>query len=40
MLKAIETENVTKNIIQEITRKCASKGINITDNFAAYVVRI
>lgn len=40
MLKAIETENVTKNIIREITRESASRGINITDNCAAYVVRI
>lgn len=40
MLKATETENVIKNIIQEITRECASRGINITDNCAAYVVRV
>ncbi|XP_033608369.1 cilia- and flagella-associated protein 206 [Cryptotermes secundus] len=40
MLKAIETENVTKNIIREITRECASRGINITDNCAAYVIKL
>jgi hypothetical protein len=40
MLKAIETENVTKNIIHKITKECAVRGINITDNCAAYVVRI
>jgi hypothetical protein len=39
MQKAIETENVIKNIIWEIKRECASRGISITDNCAAYVVR-
>ena len=39
MLKANETENVIKNIIQEIIRECASRGVNVTDNCAAYVVR-
>ena len=38
MMKSIETENVIKNIIREITRECAAKGINISDNSAAYVV--
>jgi hypothetical protein len=39
MLKATETENVIKNIIRDIIRECASRGVNVTDNCAAYVVR-
>ncbi|KAJ4445803.1 hypothetical protein ANN_12488 [Periplaneta americana] len=40
MLKAIETENVIKNIIREITRECASRGVNISDNCAAYMIKL
>jgi len=39
MMKANETENVIKNIIRDIIRECASRGVNVTENCAAYVVR-
>jgi hypothetical protein len=39
MMKANETENVIKNIVRDIIRECASRGVNVTENCAAYVVR-